>query len=139
MSEARQRSRAWSQSSGAGPGPAALQEVARCGRRKAGQRGRWTAGQLTVGLRGSGAAGQLADATCYSTWSDIPTTPLPRSPASTTPQQLPLLQQHLALFLPGGELLPLSLHHFCWRAGDELLVAQLLLLRFHQPDQAIHL
>ena len=54
----------------------------------------------------------------------------PRRTALTAPapQQLPLPNQHLALLPPGGELLPLALHHVRRGAGDELLVAQLLLL-----------
>src|SRR5688572_4415656 len=57
---------------------------------------------------------------------------------STAAQKLHLPDEHFPLLPPGGRLLPLALHHVRRRAGNELLVAELLLLYLHQPAQPLY-
>src|SRR3954451_10062934 len=70
----------------------------------------------------------------------VPLVPLvPPFPPSRTPQQFPLPYQDFTLLAPAGELLPFPLHHFRGSTGDELLVAQLPLLRLHQTNEPFDL
>ena len=64
------------------------------------------------GQRGQRAAGQQETHADRRSRPAAPRRPAaPSAPPHDAPQQLPLLHQHLALLLPGGELLSLPVHH----------------------------